>query len=329
MRVPFIDRDAEVQYLLGLAGRGSVFPLFIYGPEGCGKTRLIEEVRDRLKQQDFAVIYIDAKEHDLDRALRGSSSEFFDIATSFISAIEHPLGKALTSALSKVITLYERRYRFRGKRVVLLIDEVVEGVGLQNVERYAKILYDLANDLITRFDAESVCIVATTSEGMSRELLSKHSYLHLSYLWNLDRDAFERLAKELNIPQNPGVDKLYSYTSGNPRALIDIAMHGWNIDEWLEMMFRERILPLRYERIVTERIDELERVVEDPDQVLYIDTDLRRFLIEKNLVIYLGHPLTPSTRPRPCRELGIGEYFAWQLNACRVLIRDRLLSSMS
>lgn len=112
---------------------------------------------------------------------------------------------------------------------------------------------------------------------MSRELLSKHSYLHLPYLWNLDRDTFERLADVLNIPQNLGVDKLYSYTSGNPRALIDIAMHGWNVDERLEMMFRERILPLRYERTVAERIDELERVVEDPDQVLYIDTDLRRF----------------------------------------------------
>ncbi len=111
--------------------------------------------------------------------------------------------------------------------------------------------------------------------------------------------------------------------------MIDIAIHGWNVDEWLEMMFRERILSLRCERLVMEHIDELEKVVEDPDKMLYVDPDLRRLLIEKNLVMYLGYPLTSKTKPRPCRELGIGEYFAWQLSAYRVLIRDRILSSVS
>ncbi len=324
MRIPFIDRDEEVKHLVELARRGSLFPLFIYGPEGCGKTRLLEEVRDRLKDQGFLVLYIDAKEHDLDRVFRGSSIEFVEIASGLMNVLEVPLGKVFTRIVSRILTLYEQRYRFRGKRIVVMVDEVVEGVGLHSVERYAKILYDVANELVDRYGAESVCIIATTSEGMSRELLSRHSYVHLSYLWNLGKDAFEKLAKVLNAPRNL-VDKLYTYTSGNPRALIDIALLGWDIDRWLEMLFRERILPLRHEEVLLKHIEDLKKVVEDPDNVIYVDPSLRRFLIEKNMIMYLGYPLTPSTKPRPCRELGIGEYFAWQLNAYRIIVKNRII----
>ena len=327
MRIPFVDRIDEIEYLSELASKGSPFPLFIYGPEGCGKTRLLEELRDLLKDRGFLVMYLDAKESDLSRALRGSSRELMDAVISAVGSLEGVLGKVIALALTKVIDVYEHRYRFRGKKVVIMVDEVVESIGLSDIERYAKVLHDLARDVVEEFDAESILVVATTSEGMSREVLSRHSYLHLSYLWNLREEAFEELARALRAPKDL-ISELYALTSGNPRALIDIAARSWRIDSWLDALYAERIRPLRYERIVLEHLEDLENVVEDPDSATGIDPGLRRLLIERNLVTYLGNPLTPRTKPKPSREIGVGEEFAWQLNAYRVLIRDRLLPKM-
>ena len=36
--VPFVDREKELRVLENLALRGSETVLYIYGPEGCGKT---------------------------------------------------------------------------------------------------------------------------------------------------------------------------------------------------------------------------------------------------------------------------------------------------
>ncbi|NPA96183.1 MAG: AAA family ATPase [Crenarchaeota archaeon] len=326
MRVPFVDRVGEIEFLSELAERGSPFPLFIYGPEGCGKTRLLEELRDSLKAQGFLVLYLDAEESDLGRALRGSSRELVDAVASVVSGFEGALGKVVALAIAKVVEAYEHRYRFRGKRVVIAVDEVVEGIGLGEVERYAKVLHDLARDVV-ELGAESILIIATTSEEASRDALSRHSYLHLSYLWNLGEEAFEELARALGAPRD-AVEELYELTSGNPRALIDIATRSWRTGSWLEAIYAERIRPLRYERIVAAHVDDLERIVEDPDNASNADPELRKLLIERNLITYLGNPLTPSTRPRPSAEMGIGNEFAWQLNAYRLLIKDRLIPQL-
>ena len=80
--------------------------------------------------------------------------------------------------------------------------------------------------------------------------------------------------------------------------------------------------------MVVEHVRELEEAIEDPDALAHADPALRRLLVEKNMVMYLGHPLTPETRPWPRRDLGIGEEFAWQLNAYRILAK-RLVDSIS
>jgi len=326
VKTPFVDRASEMRYLLELAERGSPLPLFIYGPEGCGKTRLLEELREEAKRRGYLVLYVDAKERDHRRALRGSSREIAEVALEVLTAAGS-LGTALAWALARVIDLYDRRLRFRGRRVLLMVDEVVEGIGLSDVERYAKALHDLVRELVEERGAESVLAIATTSEGSSRELLSRHGYLRLSYLWNLDEASFTELARALGAPSTV-VERVFELTSGNPRALIDIATLGWRTDQWLEALYAERVRPLRYERVVVERVRELEEAIEDPDALAHADPALRRLLVEKNMVMYLGHPLTPETRPRPRRGLGIGEEFAWQLNAYRILAK-RLVDSIS
>ena len=46
--VRFVDRVDELGALLGLAERGSGVPVYLYGPGGCGKTRLLREFARRL-----------------------------------------------------------------------------------------------------------------------------------------------------------------------------------------------------------------------------------------------------------------------------------------
>ncbi|HDI02440.1 MAG TPA: hypothetical protein ENF93_02210, partial [Ignisphaera sp.] len=144
MRIPFVNRNEEIEYLLKLASQGVRIPLFIYGPEGCGKTRLLEELNSILRSKNFVSLYIDAKEYSIEQAIRGSSREFVDLLLDIASDITEPFGKVFIKLISKIINEYERRYRFKGKKLVLLVDEVVEGIGFENIERYTKILYDLA-----------------------------------------------------------------------------------------------------------------------------------------------------------------------------------------
>ena len=216
MKTPFVDRASEMRYLLELAERGSPLPLFIYGPEGCGKTRLLEELREEAKRRGYLVLYVDAKERDHRRALRGSSREIAEVALEVLTAAGS-LGTALAWALARVIDLYDRRLRFRGRRALLMVDEVVEGIGLSDVERYAKALHDLVRELVEERGAESVLAIATTSEGSSRELLSRHGYLRLSYLWNLDEASFTELVKALGALSTV-VERVFELTSGNPEG---------------------------------------------------------------------------------------------------------------
>jgi len=49
--VRFVDRVAELSVLQGFAGRGAGVSIYLYGPEGCGKSKtwLLRELVSRLE----------------------------------------------------------------------------------------------------------------------------------------------------------------------------------------------------------------------------------------------------------------------------------------
>ena len=324
VRPRFVDRRGEIEALMRLAEEGSPLPLFIYGPEGCGKTRLMEELYSLLSREGFSVVYVDARASTPREAVRPWSEQLASVLEAHARGYPGGAGVIAARLVSALVDALERAVRFRGRRVVVVVDEVVEAIGVESAESYAKQLYSLIGKLVSSYGAAATLVVATTSEGASRELLARHGYVELAYMWNLREEDTHELATSLGAPESIK-DEVYEYTSGNPRAVIGLAGKAWKVDAWLEGIYREKILQLGQELDDKRLVEDLRASIEDPD-ILAESPRLRRILIKYNMIVYLGNPLIPQAAPQPAPEMGIGALYAWQVNAYRVLVRDRLLS---
>ncbi|NPA96685.1 MAG: hypothetical protein GXO32_03685 [Crenarchaeota archaeon] len=102
-------------------------------------------------------------------------------------------------------------------------------------------------------------MLLATSEGVSRRKLLVHTYVHVYIMWNLPRDGFEELAKQLD--PSVDLDTAWMLTGGNPRALIELLEYRWNVDRWMNGAVLPRV------RVAVEGIDVdmLRALVDDPD----------------------------------------------------------------
>jgi len=313
--VKFVDRVRELHQLDEIVSRGTAFPVAIYGPEGCGKTALLKYVaRSLAKRSDTIVIYIDALEQfELEKALLSSHREVLEVVRDVSSV---PIGSALARLCMSLVTRLASRISLKGKNVVLLIDDVYRAIGLENVDRYTKSLYEWIGYLHEKFEVSNVAIILTTSEGVSKRELSKHTYVDLRMLWNLSREGFEELVQQLDQLRNVDVEELWILTGGNPRALIDIARRGWNVERWMEYLYEGKIR--RAMHLVGR--EKLRSLAEDPDS----DWVAAERLEEMGLMIELRRASAVGTVPDPCTELGVGRDWAWQLPAYRYVVLRRI-----
>ena len=88
----FIDRVVELGMLIEMSAKGRYLPLYIYGPEGCGKTRLLLEFSNVLRdREDCVVIYIDALTIlSIDSMMRSTSKYVAEMLKSFVKGISEP-----------------------------------------------------------------------------------------------------------------------------------------------------------------------------------------------------------------------------------------------
>jgi len=317
--IPFVDRVEELRKLMKWVEEGFYPVLFIYGPEGCGKTRLLRELVSRIVDRDDCLaIYIDAQEVvDPKRAIY-VSRDVLDIVADIVSSLVQPVGKAL--AVYRVARILAER-RARGKHVVIAIDDVAKPLGPDIVESYAKKLLDLVEELES-MGASSVFIVATSSEGASIKVLARHNYVSLTMVWNLDPESFESLLNVLKAPTHLR-ERIYELLGGNPRLAIELAKRRWRIDELLEEV-RTRIAATLLD-FVYEYREELAEVVENVDKLTKYPT-IAKTLLETNLVIPVVRPCLGYTPP-PSKDLGIGRYYAWQAPAYMHVLRELLQST--
>ncbi len=327
-RVPFINRVEELRVLKELSIRGLTKPLYLYGPEGCGKTRLLREFIDVF---DDIGIYIDALEGEsIDLALRFSNviepvtSIIGELVRGYSGSIGKVLAEKVTDLLGKLIV----KLSLRGSRLVVIVDDVAKAIGINRIEWYVKQLYELIWKITDRYEVKNVLIIVTTSEGLSLDIVMRHTHSHIKMLWNLDEEAFKELSIKLNPPRASLAEAAWVITGGNPRALIEIALdYNWDINKWL-VDLKYRLLRV-VEKIKHEQLTkQLELVLEDIDLIYEEQSKkigkLRTMLIEENLIIYKYMNTLIGQELRENSELGIGKYYAWQIPAYRKVLKQLL-----
>ena len=311
MKVKFVNRVQELNYLRKLAEEGFYPTLYIYGPEGCGKTRLLKELYNRLqKSKDTYIIYVDAtaREGRIEDIVL-SNIKILPIIEEAISKIT-PIGKAIALAIPHITRRLIEKYSIKGKHIVIIVDDIAKPLGINEIELYAKNLLNLIEYCLDK-GAKSCLIIASTSEGISRSILLKHNYTSIETLWNLPREAHDELALQLKAPKQI-LEELWYNTGGNPRAIIELKYRRWNIKDWLEKYVKRKIREL-LKHLSDEERSQLEETLENIDKVAKYRT-LQTKLLDYNLISPIDRPClgyTPPVDP----ELGIGEYYAWQIPA--------------
>ena len=325
---PLVDREAELTALESMALRGSQLPVYIYGPEGCGKTRLLRELARRLGGRGgFVVVYVDALREDARSALQVGGA---DVAVELLEAIASRFGGGggLARRIGALVRELAKRTLLKDRRVVLLLDDIARSLGLERIEAYVKSLESLALELLEVYGAASVLMVATTSEGVSLEKLSRHTYADVRLLWNLAPDAARSLAGLLGA-DGEAVDYAVDYAGGNPREIIELGIrYRWNLEAWLSERIEPRLHhPVR--RLLEMGLKrELQLLAEDPD-ILWLKpspqlTRAYRLLVRWNLMAYKGYPTLAGGKLPPNPQHGIGEHYAWQLPAYPKQVRRML-----
>ncbi|HDI74987.1 MAG TPA: AAA family ATPase [Thermoprotei archaeon] len=316
----FVDRVVELERLRDFSFKGFYPVLFIYGPEGCGKTRLLRELVGELRESgEFFVVYVDALvfKGSVEEAVYGD--ELFIKVLGELVSLAEPLGKAVSVVIPYAVKKFCERFSIRGRRVVVVVDDVARPLGLEHIEVYSKQLLNLLEYLSSR--AKSVFIVASTSEGFSRSILLRHSYVCVELLWNLPFEGFVELAGELGAPERL-LEYLWRVTGGNPRALIEVKYCDWDVDKWFSRAV-VRKLKVFLEEVELEERDALRNSLEDPD-VFAENRSLLEKALRYNLVSPVDRPALGYT-PEPDSELGIGENYAWQLPAYPIVLKKLLV----
>jgi len=330
MITKFVDREEELKALQELAQKGSPLVEFIYGPEGCGKTRLLKEFT---KQSNQITIYIDALEReDPTKALNIKIPiTIKEITKEIIGNISGPLGKALADSIFTIIKTIAKRVKIKEKHIVIAVDDITRAIGLNQVEWYIKWLYEMIDKLHQEYNPESILIIATTSEGKSLDLVKRHTYATTSLIWNLPKQPYLKLTQQLNPPDKNTAEKTWNLTGGNPRKLIEIAIkHKWNTQTWLKHLEQQLLDTIR--KIKAQNLlKELQQIIEDPDNIYHQATPnmnkLYELLTEENLVIYKYINTIDNKQIPKNIELGIGKYYAWQIPAYKKVI-ERILNEI-
>jgi len=322
--VPFINREEELRILEELSYTGRYLPLYIYGPEGCGKTRLMKEFINILNQgEEHIALYIDTHTptRTVEEALKPTIQKIIDIIGEVIGEVQEPIGKTIAFLLSKILNHIAGKIRVKDKHLTIIIDEA-SSIGLKRTSWYLKYLQNLSETLLETHKPKSVLIIATTSEGQSLSEVMRHTYTDVKLVWNLDEKSAKKLLLKLGISNEKKQEEIWRLTGGNPRAIIEIVRdYKGDINAWKEKILDTRITPMLKRVEEKGLIRQLIRIIESPDN---ITGALEQALTQYNLIIYKAPRTLTNSKVEENHELGIGKYYAWQIPAYREVLKELL-----
>jgi len=331
----FVNRSRELSRLREFCSTSRALPLYIFGPEGCGKTRLLREFTRNFTNYfsgDSIALYIDALEREsIERALITSSPVKItaNIIHSLISKfVDIEVGKCLANNISTLLEKAIGKKRLRDKYVLVVVDDITRSIGLDKIEWYVKWLYELRWKLEEEYKPKSINFIATTSEGLSLDIISKHRHAHPLLIWNLNRESFKELFQELKPPNQIDFQEIWRLLGGNPGKLVELARQfKWNIEE-MTKLYEKKIRRI-IDKILREKLNnELQIALEDIDGLEKVKTKkmekLINILIDSNLIIYKYWPTLHGIDIAENSELNIGKYYSWQVPMYREITQKLL-----
>ncbi|BDR92094.1 ATP-binding protein [Vulcanisaeta souniana] len=315
----FVDRVSELGWLRGWVSRFRYVPLYVYGPEGCGKTRLLKEFVRRFREYfggDAVAVYIDALEMgSIEKAVLTPPglSLMIDAIRDVINGVLG-VGPSLARAIADVLERAVGRQRLRGNYVLVVVDDVVRAVGMDRVEWYVKWLFELMNKLSSEYGPRAINFVVATSEGESLGSVTRHRHGHAALLWNLDREPFMELLNALNPPRGFDVEEAWRLLGGNPGKAMELAnRYNWDLRAMLNDYVRRAVLLMDTIK-ARGLVNPLRMAINDVD-TFYGDpgtTELRELLIRENYIIYKDWATLSGSPINPNQEIGVGRFYAWQ-----------------
>ena len=327
LEVEFTDRQQAVRQIEEIGERGTYPVYLVYGPEGCGKTALLLQARSIL-EEDFGyhVVYVNPLAEERDKTLLYTPT-ISDIVREVLGALPDPYSRIVDAAIAIASSVLKR---FRKPRLALLMDDVFQAVGVDKAERYVKILLNLIE--YPPGDYERIVTLVTSSEGVTRERVGRHSWADMFILWNMPRMGFRELYDAIPGGKPPFED-VWRWAGGNPRLLAKLYEIDWSVERVVDSIVRGKRLEHLVASLGNRELEILAETVNDPDALFKRLREpeaqsLERKLIENNLVIEVwsrdGHGWIDTPPPEKDPELGIGRYIAWQTPLHRETVRRAL-----
>ncbi len=324
LEIEFVDRDKAIEQINEIAERGTYPVYVVYGPEGCGKTALFKQAREILEEHNYNVIYANPLAEDREELLDYTPA-IRDLVREVLRSFPDPYSRIIDAAINIASQVVKR---MRKPRVAVLMDDVFQAVGLDNAEKYVKTLLNLIEH--PPGDYENIVVIVSSSEGITRKRIGRHSWATLRILWNMSRKGFRELYDKLPGTK-PRFRDAWRATGGNPRYLGLLYRANWDTESLVKDIVESKDLEELVKGLNPLETRILQESLEDPDTLFekYPETKtLIDKLVERNLVIRLWDRNewlwidTPPPEKDP--GLGIGRHYAWQTPLHREAVRKAL-----
>jgi len=321
LEVEFADRDRGIQQVLEWAERGTWRPVVVFGPEGCGKTAWLKQAAELLKDKGYEVFYL----HPLDKLVYAEVS-VPSVREAFAELARRALAEEAPGRIAWALFDFVRELlKARRAKVAIVADDVFQAIGLNQAAGYVKGLLNTIEHPL--YDYERMVVIVATSEGVTRREIGRHRWAELKPMWNMSREGFEELYKQIPEPK-PDVEEAWQWTGGNPWMLAQLRQAGWDAETITAQLAKAKRITADF---IARWKKQIEEAVENPDALWGADApeELVDELEAKNLIVYDMYDRSEKLwvdQPPPEKdpEIGIGKYVAWQSPLHREAVRRAL-----